>query len=158
MLLFVGAFVVSFLFERIFFWHHCHSASHHGHQKPVLHCEKNVKPYAPLILVSDTVHNFIDGLIIAAAFFVSPALGITTMIAIALHEVPQELGDFAVLVHGGYSKHRALWLNLTSASSVIIVGIVGYFFTMSVEYAVPVLLPFAAGGFLYIAASDSYLN
>ena len=154
MLLFSLAFALSFLFEQLFSWHHCHRASHHaGHDQPE-DCQLGRKPYTQLVLMSDAIHNFIDGIILAAAFIVSPALGVTTTIAIALHEIPQELGDFAVLVHGGYKRGRALLLNAFSASSVILGGLVGYFVSSSVELAIPVLIPFAAGAFVYIAASD----
>ncbi len=154
MVLFVLSFVLSFLFERLFVWHHCHSSAHHGGTDIVFHCDTSVKPYARLVLASDAVHNFIDGLILAAAFAISPALGFATTLAIALHEVPQELGDFAVLIHGGYKKLRALALNLLSASTVILGGIIGFFLTSSADIAVPILIPLAAGSFLYIAASD----
>jgi len=145
MLLVVGSFVASFLFEQFFFWHHCH-----GNET----CEPAQKSYAHLVLYSDAIHNFIDGLIIAAAFVVSIPLGITTALTIALHEIPQELGDYAVLVHGGFSKIRAAVYNGLAAVTVMVGGIVGYFLTDSVDLAVPILLPIAAGGFIYIAAAD----
>ncbi len=145
MLLVVAAFVASFLFEQFFSWHHCHDSGS---------CELGEQPFAHLVLYSDGLHNFIDGLVIAAAFMASPALGISTAIAIALHEVPQELGDYAVLVHGGFSKIRAAVYNGIAASTVILGGVVGYYLVDSVEWAEPVLLPIAAGGFLYIAAAD----
>lgn len=145
MLLVVAAFVFSFLFEQFFSWHHCHDTEK---------CDLGQKPYAHLVLYSDALHNFIDGLIIAASFMVTPALGISTAIAIALHEIPQELGDYAVLVHGGFSKRRAAFLNGVTALSVVVGGVVGYFLVGTIDWAVPVLLPFAAGGFLYIAAAD----
>ncbi len=145
MLLVVAAFVASFLFEQFFSWHHCHNADH---------CETVQKPFAHLVLYSDAIHNVIDGLIIAAAFFVSPELGIATTITIALHEVPQELGDFGVLLHGGFSKFRAVLWNGVAALTVVLGGVLGYLFIDSVEWAVPVLLPIAAGGFIYIAAAD----
>ncbi len=145
MLLVVGSFVVSFLFEQFFSWHHCHNAET---------CEVAEKPYAHLVLYSDGLHNFIDGLVIAAAYMVTPALGLSTAVAIALHEVPQELGDYAVLVHGGFSKARAALLNWFSSLGVVAGGVAGYFLVGQVEWAVPVLLPIAAGGFLYIAAAD----
>ncbi|MBM5789656.1 ZIP family metal transporter [Candidatus Parcubacteria bacterium] len=154
MLLFVISFVLSFLFERLFVWHHCHSAAHQGETDPTFHCQTPVKGYAQLVLASDAIHNFIDGLILAAAFTLSPSLGFATTAAIALHEVPQELGDFAVLVHGGYKKLRALVLNFFSASTVILGGLVGFYLTSSADLAVPILIPLAAGSFLYIAASD----
>jgi len=145
MLLVIGAFVASFLFEQFFSWHHCHGTNH---------CDTDNKPYAHLVIYSDAVHNFIDGLIIAAAFIVSPALGVTTTIAIALHEIPQELGDFAVLLHSGWNKLKAAVANSLAAFCVVIGGVVGFYLTSSVEAAVPVLLPIAAGSFLYIAAAD----
>lgn len=154
LLILTGAFVLSFLFEQAFSIHHCHSTAHHGSDKAVHHCHSAVKPFAHLVLWSDVVHNFIDGLIIATAFIVSPTLGITTALAVALHEIPQELGDFAVLVFGGYKKHRALWLNFLTATTVVAGGIAGYFLTSTVSNMVPFLLPFAAGSFLYVAASD----
>ncbi len=145
MLLVVGSFVASFLFEQFFSWHHCHNADH---------CEPTEKPFAHLVLYSDAIHNFIDGLIIAAAFSVSPELGVATTAAIALHEVPQELGDYAVLVHGGFSKVRAALCNGLAALTVVAGGIVGYLLAGSVDWAVPVLIPIAVGGFIYIAAAD----
>lgn len=145
MLLVIGAFVVSFLFEQFFAWHHCHDADH---------CELTEQPYAHLVLYSDAIHNFIDGLIIAAAFAISVPLGVATTITIALHEIPQELGDFAVLVHGGFSTMRAALYNALAALTVVAGGVVGFFFVESVDWAVPVLLPIAAGGFIYIAAAD----
>lgn len=145
MLLVIGAFVASFLFEQFFAWHHCHDADH---------CELTQKPYAHLVLYSDAIHNFIDGLIIAAAFAVSVPLGVATTITIALHEIPQELGDFAVLVHGGFSRVKAAIYNGLAALTVVAGGIVGFYVVASVELAVPILLPVAAGGFIYIAAAD----
>lgn len=145
MLLIVSSFVASFLFEQFFSWHHCHNADH---------CEPTEKPFAHLVLYSDTIHNFIDGLIIAAAFSVSPSLGVATTAAIAFHEIPQELGDYAVLVHGGFSKIRAAIYNGMAALTVVVGGVVGYFLAGSVEWAVPVLIPIAIGGFIYISAAD----
>ncbi|OGL99161.1 hypothetical protein A2501_03105 [Candidatus Uhrbacteria bacterium RIFOXYC12_FULL_57_11] len=153
-LIVTGAFVLSFIFEQAFSIHHCHSTSHHGSAKPSHHCHTDIKPFAHLVLWGDLIHNFIDGLIVAAAFIVSPALGLTTVLAVALHEIPQELGDFAVLVYGGYSKRRALLLNYLSATSIIFGGIVGYMLSSSFTTFAPFLLPFAAGSFLYIATSD----
>ncbi len=153
MLLFVGAFVFAFLFETLFSWHHCHTASHHG-EKDNDNCAHPTKAYSHLVIYSDGIHNFIDGLIIAAAFILSPPLGVATAVAIALHEVPQELGDYAVLVHGGFKKKKALLLNFLASSTVILGGVVGFYLTQSVEMAVPILLPFAAGSFMYIAAAD----
>jgi len=135
-------FVLFFLIEKFLHWHHCHKA------------ECKVHPFTYLILIGDGVHNFFDGLIIAASFFVSVPFGIVTTLLILGHELPQELGDFGVLVYGGFSKKKALIYNFLSQLTAIIGGVVGYFLSTSIENIVPYILPFAAGGFLYIAASD----
>lgn len=150
----VGGFVLSFLFEQGFSLHHCHSTSHHGNGSSPDRCHSDIKPFAPLVLWSDAVHNFIDGLIVAASFAVSPALGVSTALAVALHEIPQELGDFAVLVYGGYKRKRALVLNLLSALTIVLGGVAGYFLASTVGGVIPFLIPFAAGSFLYVAAAD----
>ena len=105
-------------------------------------------------LFGDAVHNFIDGLIIAASFLIDIKLGITTTFAVALHEIPQEIGDFGVLRHAGFSKLKALTYNLLTALTAVLGGILGYFLQSSTELVTLFLLPFAAGGFLYISASD----
>jgi zinc and cadmium transporter len=105
-------------------------------------------------LVGDSLHNFIDGLVIAGAFLVDIKLGIATTIAIAIHEIPQEIGDFGVLIHAGFNKKRALVVNYLVALTVVLGGVVGYFLSFSLNSIIPYLLPFAAGGFIYIAASD----
>jgi zinc and cadmium transporter len=100
------------------------------------------------------VHNFIDGLIIASSFIVSVPLGFVTTLAVAVHELPQEIGDFGVLVYGGFDKKKALVINLLTALTAIAGGIVGYFLSQYIGDSTRLLLPFAAGGFIYIAASD----
>jgi zinc and cadmium transporter len=105
-------------------------------------------------LLGDGVHNFLDGLIIAAAFLTSPELGWVTTLAVALHEIPQEISDFGVLLHAGWSKKKALIANYSVAAMAIAGGIVGYLLIGEVEALELLLVPFAAGGFLYIAASD----
>jgi zinc and cadmium transporter len=107
-----------------------------------------------LVLISDLVHNFIDGLVIAGSFMVSIQLGTITAFAIALHEIPQEIGDFGVLVYGGFRRSRALILNYATAATVILGGIAGFHLSALTEGAAVLLLPFAAGNFVYIAASD----
>ena len=100
------------------------------------------------------MHNFIDGIVIAVAFSVSLSLGVITTLAIALHEIPQEIGDFAVLVYGGLKKTKALFLNSASALVAVLGGIVGFLFSESLAGFGAFILPFAAGNFIYIAASD----
>jgi len=135
-------FCLFFVLEQFLQWRHQHGTAH------------GVKPFSYLILVSDGVHNFIDGLVIAASFISSYPLGIATTLAVALHEIPQELGDFGVLVYGGFGKGRALTFNFISALAAIPGGIVGYFAYSLLQASIVYLLPFAAGNFIYIAAAD----
>jgi len=136
------AFIVFFLIEKILHWRHCHKGK----------CPVHLFGY--LNLLGDGVHNFIDGLVIAAAFLTNSSLGLTTSLAIAMHEIPQEIGDFGVLVYAGFNKWRALFLNLVSATLAIFGGLVGYLLSGFSHSLASFLLPFAAGGFIYIAASD----
>jgi len=131
-----------FFIEKILHWRHCHKRK----------CP--VHTFAYLNLFGDGVHNFIDGLIIAASFITNIHLGIVTIFAIALHEIPQEIGDFGVLIYGGFNKKRALFWNFICALTAIFGGVVGYVLSGSLDYSVMFLLPIAGGGFLYIAASD----
>lgn len=135
-------FVLFFIIEKILHWRHCHKEECHIHT------------FAHMNLVGDIVHNLIDGLIIAASFVINIGLGITTTIAVALHEIPQEIGDFGVLIHGGFNKKKALLLNFVTALTAIIGGIVGFYISGESQGFINFLLPFAAGGFIYIAASD----
>ncbi len=135
-------FCIFFVLEQFIKWCHEH---YNLHQK---------KPVSYLVLISDLVHNFIDGLVMAGSFMVGFPLGVVTTFAIALHEIPQEIGDFGVLIYGGFEKTRALILNYVSALTVILGGIIGYYLSALVEGADVLLLPFAAGNFIYIAASD----
>ena len=107
-----------------------------------------------LNLIGDGIHNFIDGLIIAAAFLVSLPLGFTTTMAVIFHEIPQEIGDFGVLIYGGFTKRKALYLNFLTALLAVLGGFFGYFLVSAIVPITPILLAFAAGGFFYIAAAD----
>lgn len=135
-------FILFFLIEKVLHWRHCHKG------------ECDVHTFQYMNLVGDSIHNFIDGLIMAASFVVSIPLGITTTIAIATHEIPQEIGDFGVLLYGGFSKKKAITLNFAIALTAVLGGIVGYFVSSLTENIVVFILPFAAGGFIYIAATD----
>jgi len=139
----VLGFCIFFILENFIRWHHHHAKDH-----------PKIMPFSYLILVSDGVHNFIDGLVIAASFVVAVPVGIVTALAVALHEIPQEIGDFGILVYGGFKKIKALFLNFLSASTVILGGLVGFLLSEKIGNAVVFLLPFAAGNFIYIAASD----
>jgi zinc and cadmium transporter len=131
-----------YLLEKIMHWHHPHNEEGHVHT------------FGYLNLFGDIIHNFIDGLILASAFVVDIRLGFITLFALALHEIPQELSDFAVLIYAGFTKKKAIIVNFLAGVSSVLGGIVGYFLSHSVETFVPYLLPIAAGGFLYIATSD----
>lgn len=158
----LGGFCLFFILEQFIKWHHHHAKHHPKICPPVKQREEaiakevsqQVKPFSYLILISDGVHNFIDGLIIAAAFVVALPVGITTALAVALHEIPQEIGDFGVLVYGGFKKSRALFLNFLSAMTVIVGGGAGFLLADKIGESIVFLLPFAAGNFLYIACSD----
>jgi zinc and cadmium transporter len=136
----VGGFLSFFVLEQFLHWHHCHRAvAAHG-------------PLGYLILVADGVHNFIGGLAVAGAFIVDIRVGLVTWIAAAAHEVPQELGDFGILIHAGWGRGRALLFNFASALTFLLGGWVAY--ALSGRFEVTWLLPFAAGNFIYIAAAD----
>jgi len=135
--------ITFFLMERYLHWRHCHEEGE---------CKTHAFTY--LNLVGDGFHNFIDGMVIAASFIVSVKLGLVTTLAIILHEIPQELGDFAVLIYGGFSKRKALLFNFASALTAIIGAVVGYFIADFSKSFSNFILPFTAGGFIYIATSD----
>jgi len=135
--------IIFFLMERYLHWRHCHEEGS---------CKTHAFTY--LNLVGDGFHNFIDGMVIAASFMVSLKLGLVTTLAIILHEIPQELGDFAVLIYGGFTKKKALLFNFASALMAMIGAVVGYFITDLTRNFSNFILPLTAGGFIYIAMSD----
>ncbi len=137
----LAGFALFLAIEQFLHWHHCHRAS--------ADCRK---PLTYLILIGDGLHNLLGGLAVGAAFVTDVGLGITTWLAAAAHEVPQELGDFGVLVHGGWSSRGALLFNLLSASTFLVGGVLA--FGISARFDTSWLLGFAAGNFLYIGASD----
>lgn len=138
----LAGFTLFFLMERLLHWRHCHEG----------HCD--IHAFSYLNLFGDGLHNFIDGLVIAASFIGGIPLGIATTIAVASHEIPQEIGDFAVLVYGGFSRTRALFYNFLSALTAVAGGVIGFYLSSSISGLAVILLPLTAGGFIYIAASD----
>jgi zinc and cadmium transporter len=140
-ILLLAGFSLFFVMERLLHWHHCHEGK----------CDVHAFTY--LILIGDGVHNFIDGLVIAASFLVSAPFGVITTFLIIGHEIPQELGDFGALVYGGMKKKKALLFNFASQLTCVAGGIEGFFLS-GIGSVTSMLLPIAAGGFLYIAASD----
>ncbi|OGZ43997.1 MAG: hypothetical protein A3J55_01025 [Candidatus Ryanbacteria bacterium RIFCSPHIGHO2_02_FULL_45_17b] len=148
-LLTLAGLLTFFWLEKLLQWHH-------GHHGDVVEIEREdaIKPLGKLILFSDGLHNFLDGLIIGASYLISVEVGIATTIAVVLHEIPQEIGDFGVLLHAGYSKGKAIFYNfisaLTAIAGVLVIMVMG----SSSERAIGFLIPFAAGTFIYIATAD----
>lgn len=143
-LLIIVGILSFFILEKFLHWHH------HGEDTEAAH----IHPVGRLVLVSDIIHNFLDGVVIAASFLVSVPVGLATTLAVVLHEIPQEVGDFAVLLHAGYTKRRAILLNFLTALSAFFGAA---FFLVIGEYAAPLtayFIPLTAGGFIYIAVAD----
>jgi len=139
----IFGFCIFFILEDFISWHHHHETRH-----------PEIKSFSYLILFSDAVHNLIDGLIIGASFLVSLPLGLASAIAIMSHEIPQEIGDFSLLIYGGFKKQKALFFNFLSGILAIFGGVLGFFLAGKVEGSLVFLLSFAAGSFIYIACSD----
>ena len=140
-----------FTLEKLLLWRHCHHdhCEVHESHEPNVHGRSGM-----MIMVGDTFHNFVDGVIIAAAFLTDVHLGIVTALAIIAHEIPQEVGDFMILLHSGYSKAQALTLNLVSSLATLAGGVLAYFALQSVQGAVPTLLGLAAASMIYVAVAD----
>lgn len=136
--------VIFFLLERFVHWFHHHHEHEHAAQKPV----------GALIVLGDSIHNFIDGVAIAVTFLVDPALGVLTTIAVGAHEIPQEIGDFAILLKAGYSRKKVLWLNVLSACTALLGALLTFMIGPSIAGSLPILLAVTAGFFIYIALSD----
>ncbi len=152
-LLMIGGVLVFFVLEKFLHWHHVHGGEEEEKNHARLHA-RAIHPTGYMILISDGLHNFLDGAIIAASYFVSIEVGIATTIAIILHEIPQEIGDFAILLHSGFSKTRALFMNFLSALAAVAGALVVIFLGALGEQVALWLLPVAAGGFIYIASAD----
>ncbi len=135
-------FLAFFSIEKILLWYHCHEEKCDVHTSPAM------------VLIGDTLHNFLDGAAIAVSFLVSPAVGVATTVAVFIHEIPQEVADFSVLLSKGVSPRRAIMFNIFSALASLAGAVLAYFFSMQVEGALPTLLALTAGGFIYIAAAD----
>ena len=134
-----------YLLEKVTLWRHCHE-----HGKP---CTVHTRA-GSMILIGDALHNFVDGVAIGAAFLASVPVGIATAVAVIAHEVPQEVGDFVILLESGYSRPRAFWYNLLSSTTSLPGAVLAYYLLPSVHAVVPYLLAIAAASFLYIALAD----
>lgn len=133
-----------FVLEKIILWRTCHNED----------CERQNHAAAPMIIIGDAFHNAIDGVVIAASFLTSVELGIFVTISVVLHEIPQELGDFGILIKSGYSRKKALWYNLLSGSSSLVAGISAYFLLDVVQAFIPYTIAIAAASFLYVSMAD----
>jgi zinc and cadmium transporter len=139
----LAGMVLFFVLEKLVLWRHCHDSA----------CEVHGRA-APLILIGDAFHNLVDGVVIAAAFLTSIPLGIAAALAVIAHEIPQEVGDFAVLLDSGYARNKALLLNGLSASATLPGAVLAYFWLGETREAVPYILAISAASFIYIAAAD----
>ncbi|MBI5227056.1 ZIP family metal transporter [Candidatus Micrarchaeota archaeon] len=139
----LAAIIIFFLLERTVHWHYQHN-DHEEHEKPI----------AYLITIGDGLHNFFDGVAIAAGFMSSNALGITTTLAVTVHEIPHEIGDFILLIHGGFSKKKALVYNLLSGLTAVLGAVLFFFAAEHIKNLEVYGLAFTAGSFLYIAGTD----
>jgi zinc and cadmium transporter len=149
-----------FVLEKLVLWRHCHHHHCEAHDHTGHHCETVVSNQHDqgrsglMILIGDTFHNFVDGVLIAAAFMESPELGWVTAIAIIAHEIPQELGDFLILLHSGYSRARALAFNLLSSLATLLGALLAYFALGVVQALIPYILGMAAASMIYVAVAD----
>ena len=143
-LLVLFGIILFFVLEKFLRWQHCHVPTSEEHRHPMV----------ALNLVGDAIHNALDGMIIASSFMAGPAIGFATTMAVIFHEIPQEIGDFGILVHGGMSVRKALWYNFLSGLSAFAGALVVFMFGTQVENFSAYILPVTSGGFLYIAGSD----
>ena len=141
-----------FVLEKLVLWRHCHESDCDAHDaQPPQHDHGRS---GLMIIIGDTVHNFVDGVLIAAAFVADVQVGIVTAIAIIAHEIPQEIGDFLVLLHSGYSRSRALAWNALSSLAMLAGGVIAYYSLQPLQQLIPLLLAFAAASMIYVAVAD----
>ena len=141
----LAGIVIFFILEKFIHWQHCHGTITEHH---------HVHPFAYINLVGDALHNFLDGMILAASYLISVPAGVATTLAVIFHEIPQEIGDFGVLLHGGFSKSKALALNFVSALFAVLGTLLTLWLGSSIANLETLLVPIAIGGFVYIASSD----
>jgi len=153
----LGGLLLFFLLEKAALWRHSHAGAdedeHAGHEHHGHHHGPG-RATATMILVGDGFHNFVDGILVAAAFTADVRLGIATAAAVMIHEIPQEIGDFMVLLHSGYSRRRALAWNFISSLTAVAGGVLGYLLLDVMEQALPHVLALASASFIYIAMAD----
>ncbi len=154
-----------FMLEKLLIWRHCHYGSceahgddshsdDHAHNHGHGHSHSGAKSAGALIILGDSIHNFVDGVLIAAAFLTDVQLGIVTSLAVAAHEIPQEVGDFAILLDSGYSRGKALFYNVLASLTTVLGGVLAYFSLEDLHDSLPYFLALAASSFIYIAVAD----
>jgi zinc and cadmium transporter len=151
----LGGILLFFVLEKLVLWRHCHIDQCEAHEPvtPAAHNHDHGRS-GMMILIGDTFHNFVDGVLVAAAFLTSTELGIVTALAIIAHEIPQEVGDFLILLHSGYTKRAALLLNLLSSAAMVVGGVLAYYALHTMQQWVPPLLGLAAASMLYVSVAD----
>jgi zinc and cadmium transporter len=168
----LGGLLLFFVLEKLVLWRHCHADvcevhvnpephahahghnHHHGHSHNHAHDQRRDQASAMLILIGDGFHNVLDGVLIAAAFMTDVHLGVVTAMAVCAHEIPQEVGDLAILLNGGMGRMRALTLNLLTSVTSVLGGVAAYFAMAQVQEVLPYVIAIAASSFLYIAVAD----
>jgi zinc and cadmium transporter len=153
----LGGILAFFLLEKLFLWRHSHEGHDtdgHGGEHEVEHQRGGQGRSGTLIMVGDTIHNFLDGILIAAAFLQDIQLGAITALAIVAHEIPQEVGDFVILLNSGYSKTKAFCVNVLSSGATVVGGVLGYYALQVLEGWTPVLLGIVAASMIYVAVAD----
>lgn len=148
-----------FLLEKMVLWRHCHSSHCEVHSPSEVHTSEHNHQHdkdasGTLIIIGDAVHNLVDGVLIAAAFMTDIDLGIVTALAVAAHEIPQEIGDFAILLNSGYKRGRALFFNILASMATLVGAVIAYYSLQSMQSALPYILAIAASSFIYIAVAD----
>jgi zinc and cadmium transporter len=142
--------LVFFILEKLLVWRHCHGSHCENHSPVVNHDVKK----GSILIIGDCFHNFIDGILIASAFIVDINLGLITALAIIVHEIPQEISNFSILINSGYSLSRTLLMNIITGCTMIIGAVLAYFVLNDLEFLIPIILSFAASSMIYVAISD----
>jgi zinc and cadmium transporter len=142
--------LIFFILEKLLVWRHCHGSHCENHSPVVNHDVKK----GSILIIGDCFHNFIDGILIASAFIVDINLGLITALAIIVHEIPQEISNFSILINSGYSLSRTLLMNVITGFAMIIGAILAYFVLNDLEFLIPIILAFAASSMIYVAISD----
>jgi zinc and cadmium transporter len=148
----LGGLLLFFVLEKLVLWRHCHQEQCEAHDPPAIPHDHGRS--GAMIMIGDTFHNFVDGILIATAFLANHQLGMVTAIAIIAHEIPQEISDFLILLHSGFSKSKALLLNVLSSAAMVAGGVLAYFALQTLEQWIPPILGIAVASMLYVSVAD----